>query len=100
MGQHLQKAPWIICEGCNGEGTRDTLGVINPHEWDEDELQGYFAGQYDKVCDVCEGSGKVRDEYPRKVTLYGPDAEPYTYTKYSEDDESYRENHAERMMGA
>lgn len=100
MGQSIQKAPWMICDACGGEGHRDTLGVINPEEWDEDELENYFAGGYDKSCDVCGGSGKVRDEYPRKVTLYGRDGEPYTYTKYSADDESYRENHAERMMGA
>lgn len=95
-----QKAPWIICEECSGEGTVNMLGVINPEEWDEDELEGYFAGQYDKQCPTCKGRGSMRDEYPRQVSLCGRDGEPYYYTKYSADDESYKENHAERMMGA
>jgi hypothetical protein len=94
------KAPWVICDECDGDGHVNMMGVINPEEWDDDELDGYFAGRYDKACPACGGSGKRRDEYPRTVALYGRDGEPYYYTKHSADDESYRENHSERMMGA
>ena len=51
---------WEICGNCRGSGgTSNHLGVINREEFDEDELEDYFNGGYDKTCEDCKGSGKV-----------------------------------------
>lgn len=54
---------WKICGHCEGEGTSSSyLGAFT---WEELREQGdefiedYFAGNYDRVCDCCDGSGKV-----------------------------------------
>ena len=55
---------WVICEVCGGEGKHSRhLGIIEPrtwNEWDDDEREGYMSGFYDRSCDGCVGSGKVR----------------------------------------
>jgi hypothetical protein len=59
------KAKWVICSNCKGEGRclpEGLRGVINTDEWSDDELDGYFGGEYDVPCTVCEGSGKVLAE--------------------------------------
>lgn len=56
---------WDICPVCEGEGGHSRhLGVITGEawsEWDDDERAGYLCGSYDRSCDRCEGTGKVRD---------------------------------------
>lgn len=54
---------WVICGHCEGEGMSSSyLGAFT---WDELNEQGeefiedYFAGNYDRPCDCCEGSGKI-----------------------------------------
>lgn len=54
---------WEICSQCQGDGrSSDYLGSFT---WDELNEQGdefiedYFAGDYDRPCDCCEGSGKI-----------------------------------------
>lgn len=66
------KAPWMICPACHGEGTVDTLGIINPDDFDEDQMEMYMEGAYDRSCEVCKGSGKVReaDEDGEPFRLY------------------------------
>jgi hypothetical protein len=66
---------WAICENCRGNGTHaHSIGAITSsewaHDWDEDERSDYLAGRYDRQCEECGGSGKVRvvDE-----TLADPD---------------------------
>ena len=52
---------WIICPECEGDGkTSRHLGVINRDDWDADELEGYFNGAYDRPCECCRGTGKIR----------------------------------------
>lgn len=59
---------WEICGCCNGNGTSSRyLGAITQSDrepggdWeDPDEFEAYMAGEYDRRCDECEGSGKVR----------------------------------------
>lgn len=55
---------WAICESCRGNGsssaylgayTRDDLDEMGP-EWCED----YFAGNFDRACEVCDGTGKIK----------------------------------------
>lgn len=54
---------WRICGHCEGEGRSSSyLGAFT---WDELREQGdefiedYFAGNYDRPCDCCDGTGKV-----------------------------------------
>jgi hypothetical protein len=53
---------WEICNACRGEGVRALHGMAITSsewaEWDPEEQEGYFRGDYDTPC-VCEG-GKVR----------------------------------------
>lgn len=58
-------AVWAICGQCNGEGMSSAyLGAFTREEFDEafdyEEQERYFAGEYDRQCDVCHGSGKVK----------------------------------------
>lgn len=56
---------WEICGTCRGEGTHaHGIGAITATEWaedwDADERADYLAGHYDRRCEDCDGSGKVR----------------------------------------
>jgi len=55
---------WCICGQCSGEGkssaylgayTADEMDMAGP-EFEED----YFAGNYDRACDRCGGTGKIQ----------------------------------------
>jgi len=54
---------WEICSHCSGEGRSSSyLGAFtwdDLHEQGDEFIEDYFAGNYDKECDCCEGSGKV-----------------------------------------
>lgn len=58
---------WMICPVCEGEGHHaKELGSFTMSEFhecfdDEESRERYFAGEYDKVCNVCHGSGKIRE---------------------------------------
>lgn len=59
---------WEICECCRGEGKSSRyLGAITQSDrepggsWDDPEdFAEYMRGGYDRTCDECDGSGKVR----------------------------------------
>ena len=58
-------APWIICPTCSGVGHSSRhLGVVDPHspDWSPDEFEEYLSGAYDRPCNTCNGTGKVRDD--------------------------------------
>ncbi len=57
------KAPWIICPVCKGEGHRDVLGVVDMDNFDDESRAAYLAGEYHQPCEVCRGSGKVREDF-------------------------------------
>lgn len=56
---------WEICPECNGEGKHshavDGNGITSSEweEWDDEDREFYFRGGYDKICEVCHGSGKI-----------------------------------------
>ena len=50
----------VPCPDCNGEGKHSQhLGVINPEDWDDEDLDHYFAGHYDRTCRRCKGGGTL-----------------------------------------
>lgn len=55
---------WCICGGCDGSGKSSAyLGAFTRENLDDqgDEFcEDYFAGNYDRACDRCEGTGKVQ----------------------------------------
>ena len=55
---------WCICRGCEGSGKSSAyLGAFTREDLDEqghEFCEDYFSGRYDRACDRCEGTGKVR----------------------------------------
>ena len=83
--EHQLPAKWEICGNCHGEGKHshavDGNGITSSEwaEWDDEERETYMSGGYDKTCEECSGSGKVRvlDEgacTPEQLELYEKDA--------------------------
>ena len=68
-----RRAAWIICPECEGEGKSSAyLGAYTAEEFaesfDADEAEEYFAGNYDRQCDCCGGTGKIKeDKYQRYI---------------------------------
>lgn len=61
------RSPWIICPECRGEGKSSAyLGAITQEDrerdWDPDSWDDYMNGAYDRICDCCNGTGKVREK--------------------------------------
>jgi DnaJ-class molecular chaperone len=57
---------WAICSACEGEGKSSAyLGAITQEDrerdWSPEEFEGYMNGDYDKTCEACQGTGKVRE---------------------------------------
>jgi hypothetical protein len=55
---------WVICGRCNGHGhyndhvyTGDEFEEAFPTDEDKDD---YVNGRYDRTCESCDGSGKVK----------------------------------------
>ena len=66
--EHKLPTIWVICSCCRGEGKSSLyLGAITQGDrepggsWDDPEaFEDYMNGHYDRPCDECEGSGKVK----------------------------------------
>lgn len=75
-------ARWEICGSCRGEGESSRyLGAFTAddmHDLGDDFREDYVTGRYDRTCDECGGSGKVREidlnrATPEQVSAYGRD---------------------------
>ena len=95
-------AHWVICSACSGEGKSSAyLGAYGREEFDEafspKEQEDYFAGAYDRPCEHCRGTGKVKvvDE---GATLSPEQVEALRYMKAraEEDYTDWRMHCAER----
>jgi hypothetical protein len=91
---------WEICSQCSGEGR--SSAYLGAFTWDELREQGdefiedYFAGNYDRACDCCGGSGKIT------VADYGKMTEDQVkaYEQKLQDDYEYESmRRAEMRMG-
>jgi hypothetical protein len=55
---------WEICGHCRGNGTSSAyLGAYTSDEWSQQDpewQEDYIAGRFDRTCDDCGGSGKVK----------------------------------------
>jgi DnaJ-class molecular chaperone len=55
---------WEICHACSGHGKSSAyLGAYTRDEMEEqgsEFIEDYCAGHYDRTCDNCGGSGKVK----------------------------------------
>lgn len=55
---------WRICPRCDGHGKSSAyLGAYTRSEMDEagpDFHDAYMAGEYDRACENCDGTGKVQ----------------------------------------
>lgn len=54
---------WVICGTCRGHGKSSAyLGAFTGDQMREDPdfAEEYMAGGYDRTCDECGGSGKVK----------------------------------------
>lgn len=62
---------WIICSACRGEGKSSAyLGAFTAEDMDEagpEFVEDYIAGNYDRACDTCGGSGKLKEVDPSKT---------------------------------
>ena len=98
-GDNIKYLPykWAICPTCHGDGTRRLVSEDYVAEMDSEELQDFFDGKYDTVCDDCGGSGKVKvlDEdrcSPEDLAEYRIQEQDRIASAY--------EAEAERRMGA
>ena len=55
---------WQICSACQGEGKSSAhLGAFTQSDIDEADqefLEDYMAGRYDRPCDGCAGLGRIK----------------------------------------
>lgn len=61
---HAYPTKWEICPHCRGEGKSSAyLGAFTADQMrdDPDFMEDYFAGNYDRTCEDCKGSGKVQE---------------------------------------
>ena len=95
---------WAICGCCRGEGKSSLyLGAITQSDrqpggdWDDPEdFEEYMRGGYDRVCDECGGSGKVRVVDHEKLT----DAEAEALRADADEERDYQAMvAAERRFG-
>ena len=74
------RAKWCICANCDGEGAHSKrLGVISRDDWSDDEMDAYMGGAYDDECEVCQGTGKVREDENRVERYFSNDADYFRY---------------------
>lgn len=55
---------WAICDECCGEGKSSAhLGCFSMEDLQEDPdfCSDYFSGRYDRACQACHGTGKVKE---------------------------------------
>ncbi len=97
-------AKWEICPVCEGEGKESAyLGSWTGSEWaeeDPDFQEDYMRGGYDRRCEQCNGSGKIKDIDWDSIEANNPEL----YAELTEQEDaraSYEyEVAAERRMGA
>lgn len=69
---HELPTKWVICNHCRGEGKSSAyLGAFSGTQMrdeDPDFEADYFAGHYDRTCEECNGTGKIKEIDEARVT--------------------------------
>lgn len=95
---HTLPMMWEICDYCRGDGSHSNhLGVIQTEDWEPEELDDYMRGAYDRNCEECGGSGKVRVPDHDAMT---PDQKRIVEEHDRSDYEFRMIQESERRMGA
>jgi hypothetical protein len=100
-GSLINPSPWVICACCEGNGTQCRLGVLSEetrYDWDDEDWANYRNGRYDRACEACKGSGKVREDEQGYQHLDGDGLSTEYRSRRSWMDDA--ESRMERMMGA
>lgn len=108
---------FIVCPACEGTGGSSAyLGAFTSddmHDMDEEFMEDYFAGSFDRTCDHCQGRRVVQTckvtgcENERAVINSFWSREPHVYSECFEHSDEARESAeceaqgaAERAFGA
>lgn len=91
---------WEICDSCRGNGHHSRhLGVISYEQWNEwsnEDQDFYMRGGYDKNCDRCDGSGKIKEIDMESLP---EDVQKFIEEYYKEASESIAIRRSEMYMG-
>ena len=89
---------WEVCQDCRGNGTHvnrniDGNGITASEwaEWDDDEKEGYFRGDYDVTCETCRGRTTVQVIDEERAALAFPE-EWHKYEEWLAADTTRRES--------
>lgn len=81
---------WAICGQCQGEGKSSAyLGAFTSERMDEagpEFREDYISSAYDRTCETCGGSGKVKVVDQKRMTR----ADAATYTEQQQDEAEAR----------
>jgi hypothetical protein len=89
---------FYICNTCEGHGKHSNyLGVIS-NEWREDKdfMEDYLNGYYDKLCNDCDGTGKVM--YPNVKSAPYKIRRQWVKERQIIQEEQYLESYYERRL--
>jgi RecJ-like exonuclease len=102
-------ASYEVCDRCRGNGKHvnpaiDGDGITSEEfdrDWDDESKEAYFAGDYDVLCEECDGKRVILVINEAECKRQGLEADLAAYYENRRDEASYRaECAAERRMGA
>lgn len=92
---------WAICHACEGEGKSSAyLGEFTEErmdEMDDEFIEDYIEGRFDRPCDCCGGSGKIKEV---DLAMMSPDDIKLYQEQEAERRADEREHAMELRMGA
>jgi hypothetical protein len=98
-------AAWAICPSCSGNGGSSAyLGAFTREDLDEafdpEAQEAYFAGEFDRPCTRCHGTGKVLEAVIPACSFAQKRALVILRRDQRDEAEYERMCEAERRMGA
>lgn len=100
-GEKKLPTKWEICPECRGAGKSSAyLGSYTQSEMDEwgpEFFEEYMSGDYDRKCEVCNGTGKI--QVVDEELLSEEDQKAYA-EQLREERSEWQEREMERRMGA
>lgn len=88
-------AVWVICDACSGRGTSSSyLGAFTRADMDEEGpefMEEYMAGNYDRPCDACHGSGKLLEPDRQRIEASDDDVQIAALAQLDRDEQEESE---------